>query len=188
MQNDAKHLLRQQILQARHAMTAAEWDAIDAGILQHLVQDENFRRSKAVFMFCSIAGEVSTKAIMEYCWENGKIVCIPRCGQGHTMVAHQILTPDDCVSGKFGIPEPTEHCPVMAQDALDLVLVPCLAADKHGNRIGYGGGYYDRYLQKCTAAAIVLCPSRYVLQEVPTEPFDYPCNKIITEKGVLLPS
>ncbi len=188
MQNEEKQSLRHRIVQARRAMTAAEWERIDAGILQQLVQDAAFQRSHVVFVFCSIAGEVSTKAILDYCWQSGKIVCIPRCGPNHTMEAHQILTHTDCVPGKFNIPEPAAHCPAIAPEALDLVLVPCLAADKQGNRIGYGGGYYDRYLQTCAGMTAALCPSQFVLQSVPTEPFDYPCQRIITEKGVLVPS
>ena len=92
---------------------------------------------------------------------------------------------DELKSGAYGIPEPSSGAPEIPPDGISLVIVPALSCDRNGYRLGYGGGYYDRFLARTRAVAAALCAESRLTDELPREPFDLPCNYIITERQVL---
>ena len=92
---------------------------------------------------------------------------------------------DELKSGTKGIPEPSSGAPEIPPDGISLVIVPALSCDRNGYRLGYGGGYYDRFLARTRAVAAALCAESRLTDELPREPFDLPCNYIITERQVL---
>ena len=85
----------------------------------------------------------------------------------------------------FGIPEPGEQCPEIAPEEIDLCLVPALACDASGIRLGYGGGFYDRFLPQTAACRMVLCAQERFLQQVPAEQHDMHCDCVVTENEVM---
>ena len=101
------------------------------------------------------------------------------------MSARRILSLDELQSGAYGIPEPSSGAPEIPPDEISLVIVPALSCDRNGYRLGYGGGYYDRFLARTHAAAAALCAESRLTDVLPREPFDLPCNYIITERQVL---
>lgn len=186
MRADTKAQLRQKMQLWRTSLTSTQKKEIDQGMFESLLQNEYIQKSKTIFTYYSVGTEISTHAFIEECLKQGKTVCIPKCGPNHTMTAHQISSKNDLIAGKFGIPEPSDQCTPMDSCSMDVIIVPCLCADRKGHRIGYGGGYYDRYLKDCSAAhSIVLCPAVCVQEALPTGVFDYPCDTVITEKGGL---
>ena len=89
------------------------------------------------------------------------------------MTARKINGLDELKKGRFGIFEPSADSQIIASDSLDLALIPSLVCDKKGRRIGFGGGYYDRYFKKTDKAKkIILCPSDMMKKRVPNAPFD----------------
>ena len=97
--------------------------------------------------------------------------------------------PEDLVPGVFGIPEPREACPAIAPEEIDLVLVPGVAYDINGYRLGYGRGYYDRFLPRLRPGALTVGLA-YAFQIVPTvypEAHDRPVRLIVTEEGIIQP-
>ena len=85
----------------------------------------------------------------------------------------------------FSHPTLSDTAPEIAPENIDLILAPALSCDRNGYRLGYGGGYYDRFLARTRAVAAALCAESRLTDELPREPFDLPCNYIITERQVL---
>jgi len=91
----------------------------------------------------------------------------------------------DLVPGAFGILEPKPSCPLREPEAVDLAVVPCTAFDRAGNRLGQGGGYYDRLLPRLTCPTVCICREKLVAGRVPAEPHDLKCSLYLTENGII---
>ena len=89
------------------------------------------------------------------------------------------------VKAAFGIEEPSTDCSLMAKEDVDLVLTPAVAYDEQGFRMGFGGGYYDRWLPGCPGVRIGLCRERVLQKNVPVEPHDAQVDKVVTERGII---
>lgn len=100
------------------------------------------------------------------------------------MEAYIITKEEDLEVGKFGIMEPKAGCEVLMPEQIDLIILPCLSCDRKGNRLGYGGGYYDRYLERCNGVRVVICREKLMLDEIPSETFDQKGDFLVTEKGI----
>ena len=100
------------------------------------------------------------------------------------MEAVEIKNQAQLSSGKFGIYEPDDTSLSVEKNEIDLVLLPCLAADENGRRLGRGGGYYDRFCEDCGGVKLVLCPEMLLLGEgeIPTEKWDIIADGVVTEK------
>ena len=93
----------------------------------------------------------------------------------------------DLEPGAYGILEPKANCPrVNAQD-IDFAVIPCVTFDRSGNRLGQGGGYYDRFLPQLRCPTFLVCRERLVVKHVPCEPHDRRCDYLVTENGVFAP-
>ncbi len=138
-------------------------------------------------VFLSTPAEIRTEEIVEAALEAGKIVAAPRIGRGAgKMGAYALNNLDsDLEMGRFGIWEPPSDCPVHAGQ-IDLVLVPGLAFDAEGRRLGKGGGYYDRFLtaaRRAVRCAVAL--ERQIVDRVPTTQTDVLMDILVTERRVL---
>lgn len=153
-------------------------------IAEFLCGMEAFQKAKTIFCFVSTPSEINTHSIIQYAWNSGKQVAVPRCLEKGQMEACVITNEEDLEEGKFGIMEPKAECKVLMPRQIDLIIMPCLSCDRNGNRLGYGGGYYDRYLEKCTGVRVVICREKLMLAEIPSEPFDQKGDFLITEKGI----
>ena len=113
----------------------------------------------------------------------GKSVSVPKVyGQGK-MLAHIIQDEGSLQPGALAIPEPPESAPVLEKP--DIVIVPCLACDKQGNRLGHGGGYYDRYLSAVKSFSVCLCSDELLFDEIPHVKSDYKPDIILTPTRIL---
>jgi 5-formyltetrahydrofolate cyclo-ligase len=104
---------------------------------------------------------------------------------------HAVCDPaEDVAPGYRGIPEPRRHCAAVAIESIDWILVPGVAFDAHGRRIGYGGGYYDRLLPMLPATALRIAGAfeAQLVDRVPTAPHDLPLDAIVTEARVIVPA
>lgn len=171
--------LRSQILRERRSMTdKAERDAI---IAQYVLQSGAFREAQTVFLYVSMPSEVDTFPILRAAWAMDKTVAVPRCGENRTMTFHRVDNEAALEAGAYGILEPHLHCPAIWPQKQDLCIVPALAVDKCGTRLGFGGGYYDRFLQKTPMLTMALC---YTLSDaLPKEPWDVPMHSVVTASG-----
>lgn len=184
---DLKDSFRRELKQQRESAAAADKQRMDRAISEAVISWEPFERAHTVFVYCSTAEEIDTYPIISACFEAGKMVCVPFCEHKRgIMTARRIDSLADLTAGKFGIPGPSADAECIPCGRIDLCIVPCLAADPHGYRLGYGGGYYDRFLAQVSCPTLVLCTESRLLQAVPREEFDVPCDYICTERRILI--
>lgn len=184
MSND-KTTLRRQFLSERAAQGAAEKQSIDRRIAGHVLESESYRRAGCIFAYVSTPQEIDTRALLRAALAAGKTVCVPLCGAAGEMTARQIRSLDALRPGAYGIDEPDASAREIPPEAIDLVLVPALACDRQGYRLGYGGGYYDRFLCRTGADRMALCAEQRLVQSLPHTALDQKCRWIVTERQVL---
>lgn len=180
-----KTQLRRRFRAQRAALDPAEKQRIDQEICARVLASSLFQNARCIFFYVSTPQEIDTRALLRAAIGAGKTVCVPRCGAAGQMTAHRIASLDALRPGAFGIEEPDAAAPVVAPGQVDLVLAPALACDRRGYRLGYGGGYYDRFLAQTDAACAALCADARLVDRLPQEPFDRRCGWIFTERQVL---
>jgi len=179
-----KDKLRKQVLDARFRLSAAERKALSSKIESSLFSLPEFRASGCVMFFASFRNEVETHEMIRRALAENKRVVLPRV-KGKELELLEIEDFDrDVKAGAWGIPEPERGTPVRACD-IDLVIVPGAAFDDRGNRIGYGGGFYDRLLPYYKGRTVALAFDIQIVQAVPAAAHDVPVQKIITEKRII---
>lgn len=180
-----KAQLRQKMLALRAAEIPEARRLRDHAIAASMFTLAQYQAAHTIFCYCSTTEEIATDAIILDALAHGKRVCVPRCERPGEMTARLITSLDQLVPGKFDIREPTADQPIAAPTEIDFCIVPCLCADPQGFRLGYGGGYYDRFLCQTKAYTVALCAASRLLDEpLPRESTDVPCDCILTERQV----
>lgn len=183
---EQKKQLRGELLRLRRETPRQQKQAIDRQICQHVINSPEYRQAQTIFAYWSTDEEIDTHAILADARQRGKRVCVPKCLKGHRMIARpNLLGSGFDRSRHLAIPEPGEQCPEIAPEEIDLCLVPALACDASGIRLGYGGGFYDRFLPQTAACRMVLCAQERFLQQVPAEQHDMHCDCVVTENEVM---
>ncbi len=145
--------------------------------------------AQSVMCFFSTDREPSTIPLIKHLLSQGTKVALPRCepskkGLG-LMSAVEVNDLDHLVTGPFGIPQPVHDLPAIRPSELDLIVMPCVASDKNGVRLGHGGGYYDRFLENIDCKTVCLCYDRLLFEWIPQEPHDRKPDCIVTENEVI---
>ena len=137
-------------------------------------------------VYASFRGEVETHALIKNLLKEKKRVVLPLCNsEDCTMTAREISDFSDLKSGAYGILEPDETMKIIPKNEIDFIIVPGCVFSKNGHRIGYGKGYYDRFLNGICAKTCGLSYNFCLLDEIPHEETDVPLNMIITEDSIL---
>lgn len=140
-----------------------------------------------VLFYASIRSEVDTKILIDRCLQRAVRTVLPRVDKkAAKLILYQILSRDDLKPGAFGVPEPacTEQAPVPPAE-IDCAIIPGVAFDATGARLGYGKGYYDRLLADMKTPAVGLCYEHQLVGHIPCEPHDRRVAMIITEKRII---
>ena len=155
-------------------------EAIKACVL--LEQQAVWRSAKAILFYAPLADEPDLWRLIEDSLAIGKVVALPRFHpeQGAYVACLIKQTGPDLVAGKFGIREPRESCPIIPLNRLDFVLVPGVAFDLNGRRLGRGKGYYDRLLAMSAGSTCGVAFDQQIVSQVPSEPHDVRLSCILT--------
>ena len=193
----ARKALRKEKIAARDALSPEERAEKSRAICANILQTPEYAKAKTVFIYKFVKGEVQLKALEEaneaLPAAERKTFLYPLCIEDRQMLAIEPgsadMGSDAWKKGAFGIPEPVlEMGRVIPPEEIDLVVSPCSSFDESGMRLGMGGGYYDRYLPKCTKADVMLVAYECQgCEAVPAEPWDVPVPCIVTEARVLRP-
>ncbi len=173
-----KKALRAMIKEKKRAMTPAEIDEKSRILGEKFAASEAYQKARTIYGYLPYNQEVRTVPMLERALREGKRVAVPKVF-GEEMKFLYITDFDAVEKGYAGIPEPADDAPV-AQDPTALVLMPGLAFDRDGHRIGYGGGFYDRFLaQEPNHPTLALCYDFQMLEKLETEEFDIPVDTVI---------
>lgn len=181
----AKLALRNQMRTVRGALPKSACDARSAEISKRLFALAELESAVTVLAFSSIRNEVRTRPSMEAAWNAGKRVALPRV-VGDGLSLHLIDRETVLVDGAFSVPEPPAQAARLEPDDIDFALVPALAVDPRGYRIGFGGGYYDRLIPRLVNACT--CAVAYdfqLISEVPELPFDVAVDVVVTDERLI---
>jgi len=165
-----------------------ERERAEAEIARRLVRLPELAVARVVLLYAALPGEVPTDVVAAEIRRKGIGLVYPRClPVGRTMTLHHVASDADLEpSGRYGIREPLEICPVVEVGDIDLALVPGLAWDRSGHRLGRGAGYYDRLLGSPEWRGF-RCGLFFAAQEVdsiPADPWDAPLDAIVTEEEI----
>lgn len=190
MLREEKNALRKKYKQLRKELPCDRKSLMDQKIADRIRSLISFRFSKTVLLYYPIEGEVDTLPILESALAAGKNVGLPVSHSGGRMEFRLVTDPErELAPGRFGVREPSADCPIFDKAAADpadtLILVPALAFDREGFRLGYGNGYYDRYLEGFPATAVGLVYSDFLADRLPKGRFDQSVSLLVTEKGVI---
>ncbi|CAM3842417.1 5-formyltetrahydrofolate cyclo-ligase [Bacillus luti] len=185
---EEKLRLRKQIIEHMNSLSEERYTTLSEQIAFSLYAQKEWAEAKTIGITLSMENEVNTYPIIEKAWEEGKKVVVPKCNkETRTMSFRQISNFDQLETVYMNLREPI---PVLTEevdaDEIDLQIVPGVAYTERGERIGYGGGYYDRYLVHYKGKTLSLAYEFQMVQHIPVEPFDKNVEKIITEKGTIV--
>ncbi|EMY4797822.1 5-formyltetrahydrofolate cyclo-ligase [Bacillus cereus group sp. Bc002] len=185
---EEKLRLRKQIIEHMNSLSKERYTTLSEQIAFSLYEQKEWAEAKTIGITLSMENEVNTYPIIEKAWEEGKKVVVPKCNkEARTMSFRKISNFDQLETVYMNLREPipafTEE---VNADEIDLQIVPGVAYTERGERIGYGGGYYDRYLMHYKGKTLSLAYSFQMVDHIPIEPFDKNVEKIITEKGTMV--
>ena len=173
-----KAALRREIREKKRAMTEEEIRSRSARLGELFVQSQSYRNAKTIYGYLPYNQEVRTIPILEQALRDGKKVAVPKV-YGDTMKFIYLEDLSQVGKGYAGIPEPIADEPV-AEDPSALVLMPGLAFTKNGDRMGYGGGFYDRFLaEEPNHPTLALCYDFQMVENLPTEEYDIPVDLVL---------
>ncbi len=188
---EAKKQLRIKLKQIRERLSLDEQNDLSYAITEKVVSHYDFQKAKNILIYMHYNNEVQTDGIILYAFMLGKKVFIPKV-EGDIMNFYEIHDIKECVSGFRGIPEPPvdAKCFSMSTDGPQdetLVILPGLGFDPKGRRIGYGGGYYDKYLEANTnCMKMAIAYDIQCVDDIPVEETDIPMDVIITDEQIIL--
>lgn len=181
-----KQRLREQYRKQRAALTPEVKKKKDTAICYQVLQLEEYQQTELLLCFVSLSEEIDTEPLINRALKDGKTVAVPYCVDGtRNLEFYKILSLEDLVPQTFGVrePEPIQENKIVNFDN-SLCILPGLAFDRHGYRLGYGGGYYDRFLSNhYTGTTAGIAYQATVRDELIHGRFDVPCDYIITERG-----
>ncbi|MGS2718556.1 5-formyltetrahydrofolate cyclo-ligase [Eionea flava] len=192
--------IREQIKSRRDALSSVRQQAAAQSLALHIKATPAYRRSQHVAVYWAVGGEIGVQPLIDDLWRQGKQCYLPVV-IGQEMIFVEYAPTTKMMANGFNIPEPLDHTKTIDLRALDLVITPLVAFDKKGNRLGMGGGYYDRtfaFLGSQTVSSRQECVVEnkpelmgvaHECQEVErlmAEPWDIALHSVVTDKGVVL--
>ncbi len=153
---------------------------------QILLESDLYRQAKQIFAYVPFRNEPDFMALLVQAREDGKVTAVPQVVGDHVMVFRRAEEPEGWVQSPMGIYEPTEAAEIIEANENTLILVPGLAFDRRGYRIGYGGGFYDAYLEKYPAATAIGTAYGFQIrdEDLPTEEYDRQLDYILYAEGI----
>lgn len=183
-----KQRLREERLAAREALSEQERSVFDDRITQKLLATFEYAEATTVLTYVSVSSEVSTRMFIERALRDGKAVAVPRCLPGHCLEFVAIVSLEQLVAAPFNLLEPAKELPALTEDQKNnsICIVPALLVDTKGYRLGYGAGFYDRFLSTYPGKKICLAYQQNLSQTMlPHTAFDVAVDVVITESDVL---
>lgn len=179
-----KNQLRKDIIKKRNNLDEKYINKASMQIINNILSQPKLHDAKVVFSYMPFGNEADIMPLNQWLLDNDKCLCIPRTKNGFQMDAVIVENLNDrLIKNNYGIMEPASSVQAIEIEKIDLVLVPGVAFDKQGNRLGHGKGYYDRFLALCDEHTDFwgIAYSFQLLDYIPCTPYDIMMHKVITE-------
>lgn len=185
--SEVKREIRRKMLALRRALSDDEAVKKAESLTSWILTLPEYKKAKRIMAFLAMKGESNLDGLIARALSDGKEVCVPVCLPERQMEAGRLLDMDHFVRGPLGLRDLPKGYDTVSPEKLDLVLVPGVACDREGNRLGMGAGYYDRYLVHVPfEKRIAALWDFQVAEAIPSEPFDERMAKIVTDKGIIV--
>jgi 5-formyltetrahydrofolate cyclo-ligase len=183
-----KAKLRNAMIASLNKLSQQEKSEIEQQLIEHLLKSKLWKEADTIGITVSQGFEWNTSPIIEAGWQQGKTIAVPKCiHSDKRMIFYKLDHYDQLEKVYYDLLEPKpEETVEIPKSQLELLIVPGLLYDKKGYRIGFGGGYYDRFLADFPNKTVSLVYSRQLEESLPTDSFDIPVQHIITENGILI--
>jgi 5-formyltetrahydrofolate cyclo-ligase len=185
----SKHAIRKRILDERLSICEPERSEKSSTICSAIENLQEYAHASAVLFYMPFRGEVDILPLMQKALLRGRTCALPMCAKDRSLRLFVISDiRSDVAPGKWGVPEPVEgRACECTGEAISVIIVPGVAFDRHGGRLGYGSGYYDKLLAPGGNGALKIAPAfaMQVVQELPHGPGDMPVDIIVTEEGII---
>ena len=179
-----KKELRRKIKEKLSFTTEKYRKEADRKITESILKLEEYQSAGCVFCYVSTGKEMDTFSVLQAILQSGKRLGVPKCMEKGIMNVYEIHSLQELHPGAYGILEPKEDPERLIQPgAIDFALIPCISCDRSGRRLGHGGGYYDRYLEKTHCVKAALCREELLVDEIPVEEHDLRMDFVISEKS-----
>ena len=178
-----KPYLREYFLEQRKLLCEDEKRKgdLDAEIQIRLLMSREYRAADTVLLYMARRHEIATSMILNAALANGKAVGLPVCVDDKTMIFRRITSVSELVAGRYGIMEPKAECEEIVPVEHTLCVCPALSCDMRGYRLGFGGGYYDRFLKDFPGTKAALCYADAIIPVIHSFEFDIPMDVIHTD-------
>lgn len=180
---NAKKLLRDRAKDIRKGMPKEYVEEASNAIADKVIASAEFSEAKTIFCYMNYGKEVVTGKIIKAALSEGKRVCIPLCLEASQMEAKLYTEETELVSGAYGIMEPSREEPVVPAAEIDLAIIPCVACDAAGGRLGHGAGYYDRYMDGAGMTKLCLCFDKLIFDSIHMDKYDIAMDIVVTESS-----
>lgn len=160
----------------------------DEALFRRFLALPQVEAAHVILLYCGMGTEPDTLRLLPSLFAAGKRICLPRCLPGNQMEVRLVQPDSSLIPHPYGMLEPGPDCPLVLPEEIGLALVPGLAFDRTGGRLGRGGGYYDRWLARYRGATAALCRDGLLLDALPRLPHDLGVDLVITETGLYGPS
>ena len=181
---EEKRRLRAAMLRQARSLSPGYRSRSDAAIAARVLALPEYQAADTVFCFVGTGWEIDTRPILADVLDAGKRLGVPLCTGPGQMELRQVTALSQLRPGAYGIPEPPDSAPRLSPDETDFAVLPCVTCNRLGQRLGRGGGYYDRFLARYRSGAVLLCREELLRQEIPLEPHDYPVPWVVTERAL----
>lgn len=179
-----KKEIRRQIKKKTSKLTNEYKNDADKKILEYALEYKEYQKAGCVFCYVSTENETDTFPLLQDILESGKKLGVPKCTGKGIMQVYEIRSLDDLKPGAYGILEPEDNPEKLIDPKeIDFAWIPCISCDREGRRLGHGGGYYDRYLEKAHCVKAALCREELLVDNVPVSELDQRMDVVISENG-----
>lgn len=178
---EEKKRLRNKVMERISKLTKEYKIEADRKIYEKIINLKEYKEANTIFCFVNTEDEINTRVIIEDALKSGKRVGVPKCIGKGIMEVYEIKGESSLQDGKYGILEPKIGCLLIKPEEIDFAIIPCVSCNREGYRLGYGGGFYDRYLANTKFHTAVICREKILCDHIPNNETDIKIDKVITD-------
>lgn len=181
-----KTTLRAHLRALRDSLDGEYIAAASRSACERIAQLDEFKSAAAILLYFPTNNEISPLFLFDVAQKWGKKIAFPVCDhESGKLIFREISNLNELKKAKFGLFEPNNTCPILIPSEKTLCIVPAIAFDENGDRLGYGKGFYDRFLRDFKGTSVGLTCSDLLVKQLPTDPHDTPVKIVITESEII---